>query len=349
MGPLLPADGTRKSRLQRRARGIAIIVGAWCALTLLAPLVLAGAVVVDLVLWLARRKPWTAVRLAAFAWWFLLGEILGLLALVRIYAASAGRDTRRRRWGVYRLRMRWAGRILGGIQRLFGVAIEVEDGEKAAPGGAIVAIRHASIIDNLLPDNFIAAPHQIGLRFILKKELELLPLIDIGARWIPTNFIRRASGDVATELAQLEKLAVELGDDESVLIYPEGTRWTPPKLERAKEKLRERRPDLAELAEPLRDTLVPRTAGFVALLQRAPDADVVFCSHVGLDGFEYIRDIWRGGLVGATVRIRFWRHAAADVPKEPEAQERWLLERWVELDEWVGRAKAELPAAGRRR
>ena len=38
------------------------------------------------------------------------------------------------------------------------------------------------------------------------------------------------------------------------------------------------------------------------------------CGHVGFDGFEYISDIWAGGLVGTTVRVRFWRSPAARCP-----------------------------------
>ena len=81
----------------------------------------------------------------------------------------------------------------------------------------------------------------------------------------------------------------------------------------------------------------------MALLDEARDADVVVFGHVGLDGFEYIRDIWAGGLVGTTVRMRFWRSAAADVPLEEEARIAWLYERWQVLDDWVGEQRALAP------
>jgi hypothetical protein len=63
---------------------------------------------------------------------------------------------------------------------------------------------------------------------------------------------------------------------------------------------------------------------------------VVVCGHVGLDGFEYIRDIWAGGLVGTTVRVRFWRYPAADVPTGETERIAWLYELWQVLDDWVG-------------
>ena len=64
------------------------------------------------------------------------------------------------------------------------------------------------------------------------------------------------------------------------------------------------------------------------------------CGHVGLDGFEYIRDIWAGGLVGTTVRVRFWRSPAAEVPAGETERIAWLYERWQLLDDWVGEQRA---------
>ncbi len=78
----------------------------------------------------------------------------------------------------------------------------------------------------------------------------------------------------------------------------------------------------------------------MALLDEARDADVVVFGHVGLDGFEYIRDIWAGGLVGTTVRVRFWRSPAADVPAGEDERVAWLYERWQLLDDWVGQQRA---------
>ena len=47
-------------------------------------------------------------------------------------------------------------------------------------------IRHASIIDNALSDVVVGKAHDLGMRFILKRELQALPTIDIGGPWVPT-------------------------------------------------------------------------------------------------------------------------------------------------------------------
>jgi hypothetical protein len=66
---------------------------------------------------------------------------------------------------------------------------------------------------------------------------------------------------------------------------------------------------------------------------------VVIFGHVGLDGFEYISDIWSGGLVGTTVRLKFWRFPAAEVPSDRDELIAWLYDRWQELDDWIGEVR----------
>ena len=342
-GPLFPDEGPAAGRLWRRAKGIAIEVAAFLALTVLFPLALLVAAIVDLVLWLRRRKPWMAVRLVAMAWWFLFGELRGIAGLAGIWVLTggpAGAGSLRRRRLVYELRIHWARSHLGGVRALFGLAFEVEGLELAGPGPVIVLIRHASIIDNAMPDAIIGREHGLGLRFVLKRKLQSIPTIDIGGRWVPTIFVRRALGDPAAELSLLRGLADDLAEGEGVLIYPEGTRHTDAKLAQAQKVIAERQPTVAPLANRLRNVLPPRLGGPLALLDEARGADVVVCGHVGFDGFEYISDIWAGGLVGTTVKVRFWRTPAAEVPRGEEERIAWLYERWQMLDDWVGEQRA---------
>ncbi len=345
LGPLIPDDSPRAARLWRRARGVAAVAVALALVTLLSPVLLLGAAVVDLALWIRQRKPWMAVRLLAMLWWFLVGETYGLLGLLAIWIRSRGRDSARRRERVYRLKRRWLRSHLAGIRTLFGLRFEIDGLELAGPGPVIVMIRHASIIDNTLPDAILGHAHGLGFRFIIKRELRMLPTIDVGGRWVPTLFVRRGSGDTDAELERMRALTVNLSAEDGLLIYPEGTRSTPEKLARAKEIIAERQPEIAPLAERLRHLLPPRLGGTLLLLESAREADVVIFGHVGLDGFEYVSDIWSGGLVGTTVHLKFWRFPAAEVPSEREELIAWLYERWQELDDWVGETLLPTPAA----
>jgi 1-acyl-sn-glycerol-3-phosphate acyltransferase len=340
LGPLIPDDSSSASRAWRRIRGIAVVLIALVLVTLLSPILLIAGLSVDVALWLRRRKPWMALRLLAMLWWFLVGEVYGLAGLLAIWSLSGGRDSARRRDRVYRLKRSWLRSHLAGIRLLFGLRFAIEGLELAAPGPVLVMIRHASIIDNALPDAIVGRAHGLGFRFVIKRELQVLPTIDIGGRWVPTQFVRRASDDIAGELERMRELTLNMSPRDGLLIYPEGTRWTPEKLVRAKEIIAERQPELAPLAARLHNVLPPRLGGPLVLLESARDADVVIFGHVGLDGFEYISDIWSGGLVGTTVRLKFWRFAAAEVPSDRDQLIVWLYERWQELDDWVGEMRA---------
>jgi 1-acyl-sn-glycerol-3-phosphate acyltransferase len=343
LGPLIPDESPRTARVLRRVRGIFIEVLVFLLISLLSPVLLVCAVVADGALWLMRRKPWMAVRLLGMLWWFLLGELYGLLGLGVIWALSGGRDSANRRDRVYRLKRRWLRSHLAGIRTLFNLRFEIEGLELAGPGPVLVLIRHASIIDNALPDAILGHAHGIGFRFIIKRELQMLPTIDIGGRWVPTLFVRRASGDTESEVQRIRALTVNLSANDGLLIYPEGTRCTMEKLARAKQIISERQPEIAPLAARLQNLLPPRLGGTTLLLESARDADVVIFGHVGLDGFEYISDIWAGGLVGSTVRLKFWRFPAAEVPNDRDELIVWLYERWQELDDWVGEMRSQTP------
>jgi 1-acyl-sn-glycerol-3-phosphate acyltransferase len=339
-GPRFPVDGPRAARLFRRVRGITLEIVLFVLVTVLLPVLLVGAAIVDLVLWLRSRKHWMGVRLVAMLWWFLLGEIIALVWMLGMWLFSGGPfgtgSLRRHRW-IYVLRMWWVRHHLGGVKRLFSLRFEIDGIEKAAPAPALIMMRHASIIDNTLPDSVITHAHGIGLRYVIKRELEMIPTIDIGGRWCPTYFVRRGSGDAAGESAALRSLLDGIGSGESVLIYPEGTRATKAKIARAKEIIAERRPEISPLANRLENVLPPRLGGPLALLEEAGgEFDVVFCGHVGFDGFQRISHIWAGGLVGTRIAVRFWRSPGSEVPATEQERIEWLYARWQELDDWVG-------------
>ena len=343
VGPLIPPDDPPAVRRRRIARGIAREGGAFLALTVLAPLVLAAAAAVDLALWLRSRKPWMAVRLVAVVWWFLLQELRGLLGIARVWLLSGGpfsRDTPARRRRVYALQVNWAADSLAAIIKLFGLRFEVEGEELIGQGPMLVFTRHASIIDNALPALLISRRHGIDLRYVLKDDMQLFPTLDIGARWVPTCFVVRGGKDPAREIAKVRALAEGLtGERDGVLIYPEGTRNTAAKREQVRTRDYDD-PLVAERVQRLRHLLPARPGGPLGLLQAAPHAAVVICGHTGLEGFHDTRSMWNGRLIGATVRVRFWRHEPDEIPGGRDDQAAWLHDRWQQLDDWVAGAAA---------
>ncbi len=291
--------------------------------TVALPLLLAVAVVVDAGRWLVGRRPWMATRLALFLWIYLASEAAAIVALFLAWAIPPRSHLVER---TYRLQAVWAGLLFGAARRLFSLRFDVEGADTLLPGPIVVLMRHASIVDNLLPAVFVAAPHGLRLRYVLKRELLSDPAIDIAGGRLPNCFVLRGADDAEAEVARVRALAAGLGPREGVLIYPEGTRFTAAKRARAIERL----PRAAEL----RNVLPPRPAGTLAVLDTG--ADVVVCAHHGLDGFASIGDLWRGGLVRRTIRIRFSRFAGSSLPEGREARTAWLWQRWHEVDDWIG-------------
>lgn len=344
-GPLFPDRGPFVPRMIRRVIGIFVEVLAFVLMTVLFPLLFLIAAIVDLALWLKRRKPWVSVRLLPALWCFLFGEIEALIKLPVIYVLTGGPfgrgSIRRRRW-IYVLRIRWARNHLGAVRVLFGLKFEVERLENTAEGPYILMIRHASIIDNLLPDVLIGKTYGIGVRFIIKREIQTLPAIDIGGRWIPTVFIRRGSLDPETEIAAVRQLTHDMSPGEILGIYPEGTRPTPAKIARAQEIIAERQPEVAPLASRLNHLLPPRLGGPLALIDEASaGTDIVFCGHTGFDGLRTVGDIWAGELINKTIRVRFWRYPADEIPEGEQARTEWLFDCWQRIDDWVGESLAK--------
>jgi 1-acyl-sn-glycerol-3-phosphate acyltransferase len=335
--PLLPADDPPGVRRRRIARALARELGAFALLTLLAPLILVGAVLVDAVRGVLRGTPWMTVRLAVLIWWFLLQELRGLLGVLGVWLLAGGplaRDSPARRRRVYRLQVRWAADSFAAVRRLWRLRIDVAGDELIAPGPVIVLYRHASVIDNALPAVLLSRAHGLDLRYVLKDDMAQFPTLDIAARWVPTCFVRRGSDDPAREIAKVRTLAEGLrGERDGVLIFPEGTRFTAAKLAELKARG-------VRGAAQLHEVLPPRPGGPVALLEAAPHAAVLICGHTGLEGFHDLPSLWGGDLVGARVHVRIWRHEPESLPQGREALTGWLEDRWRELDAWVAAERA---------
>ena len=329
-------DEPRRVIVRRRLVTIPRSIGMLLVLTLLAPVLALLALTVDLARSLFGR-PWMAVRFLAFAWVFLAAELVGLVWFFASWVTSGFGHNHRRlvatAWAV----QRWWGRtLLGVVQRMFSLELVVEGDELVTPGPILAMFRHASIVDNLLPIVLLQDRHGLELRWLIKRELLGLPALDVGGTRLPNHFVARASGDARTELQAIRRLAADLGEREGVLIFPEGTRFTPSRRTRALEQLRTRSPELHERASRLEHVLPPRIGGPLALIDAG--YDVVVCAHVGLDGFAKIGDLWSGSIVGRTIRVRFWRIPAGDIPKGRKHRIDWLFDQWEQVEAWVASA-----------
>ena len=169
----------------------------------------------------------------------------------------------------------------------------------------------------------------------MKRELLWDPCLDVVGQRLPNVFVRRGSTDAAREVAQIARLAEDIGRGEGVLIYPEGTRFTPAKRARALAGLQSA-PERFARAAALQHVLPPRLGGPQALLEAHPDVDVLLVAHVGFDAVTTFNDMWNGALVRRAVRVCFRRVPYADVPRTRGDRIRWLDEQWTWVDAWIG-------------
>lgn len=312
---------------------LALVASLWI---MVLPLALPVAAIIDLL----RGGPWPLSRCAAYLTVYLACEVAGVLAAFAVWLASgvwAGASRRRYlRWNVA-LQSWWATALYRAAEKIFALRTETIGDAEVVPGPILVFIRHVSTADTLLPVVYITRRHGIALRFVLKRELLWDPCLDIVGHRLPNVFVQRASGQSDREIAAVQQLLDGLGPHEGVLIYPEGTRFTPEKRARILEKLA-RHPDrsLAARATRLTRVLPPHVGGALGLLERNPGADVIFCAHTGLEGAGSPWDLVAGALVGAKVRVQFWRVSHTDIPHTHEARVEWLFAQWARIDAWIG-------------
>ena len=321
--------------ITRRLKSVSItVIGLVGVTALIVPLALL-AFAVDAVRFTLHRVPWMAIRLLAFLWVYLAAETFGLLALLAIWVASGfgarAAWLQERTWSFQQL---WAAVLFGAARGLMGLKLGVEGDGEVAPGPVIVLVRHASILDNLLPSVLVARAHRIHLRYVLKRELLSDPCLDVAGKRLPNYFVRRGTGE-AVERENIRRLAEGLTSRDGILLYPEGTRFTPERRERLLAAVAERDAERAQRLGRVENLLPPKVGGFLALLEGAPDADVVVMAHAGLDGLRLISDIWQGALVGRTIAVRFERTARSEIPEDPAARVQWLDDAWLRADGWV--------------
>jgi len=313
----------------------------------LLPLWLVIGLVIDVVRKARHGTPFAVTRLIAFGAVYLLGEVVGVLALGLSWLLAGVGKARHRRLltFTYAIQRAWVATLLATVKLLYGVriALEGEDTLGPAPGGPLVVLmQHTSLVDTLLPTTYLTARRGLKLRWVLKKELLVDPSLDIAGLRLPNAFVGRDGSDTDKALTLVRRLATDLPPDEGVLIYPEGTRFTPSKRLRALERLAST-PDLQARASRLKRVLPPRLGGPLALLETATNADVLLIAHVGFEGLSSVGAVLSGDLVGRTIRLHLRRIPRAQIPSDRTALVEWLWTQWEALDAWVDSQAQENP------
>jgi 1-acyl-sn-glycerol-3-phosphate acyltransferase len=324
----------RSVAIKRRLKTVPmIIVLAFVVTDLIIPLALA-AIAIDLWIRVVKRRPSAYLRSLMFGWAYLIADIVGLTFLtITWFTSLGGRNQLHLQRTAFWAQQTWAGFMMGAAKFLFRLNIEVHGQEQAEPGPYIEVIRHSSIVDNVLSAIAISGPLGIDLRYVIRKELLGDPVFDVCGKRLWNHFLDRDSGD-PKEIEAIRRLAADMGPKDGALIYPEGTRVSEKRRLKALKAIARNRPERAERFKNLKHCLPPRHGGLLALLDAAPDVDLVLFLHVGLEGIRGIQDALSGGLNGRRTVIQIIRVARAHVGNGEAAAE-WLDTTWLAVDDWV--------------
>lgn len=295
-----------------------------------APALFFVAAVVDV---LERRRA-RFVRFTALLLLYLVAETIGLVCAAALWLARPLLGAARYLDANFRLQRHWAGNLLRVGLAILGMRMHfVAEAPLRGDRPLLVFVRHVSIIDTLLPNALIASRYGMRLRYVIKDELRFDPCLDIVGGRLPVIFVRRGSNDPEREAAHITQLGEHLEPGEAVLLFPEGTRGGPAGRQRALARL-EQRGDEERLAfaRRLENLLPPRSRGPLALLAAAPQADVLFVCHAGLEGSVSFAELLTGRLIGRTLRMHTRIVATETLPGEPEQQRAWLDAEWQRMD-----------------
>lgn len=295
-----------------------------------------------------RRRP---LRLLWFAIVWVAVEWAALAALGWLWVrAGFGRHLDSARWQAAHVRLlRWIlDTVYATARRTFRLRVV-----GSGPGGPLprdrpllVLCRHAGPGDSLLLVRALVTLAGHRPRIVLKDVLQLDPTLDVLLNRLPSRFITPRPGVASDVESAVAELAAGAGPGDAVVIFPEGGNFSERRRLRAIERLRSLgHADEAARAESWRNVLAPRPGGTLAALAAAPDADVLFVAHEGLEDLSTLGDLWRGLPMDDVVEAHWWRVPSAEAPRTAPVDDQvdWLFTWWGTLDSWIATRRYTSP------
>lgn len=301
---------------------------------------------------------WRILRLVWFLFVYLLLEVVAIAALTGYWIGAVfGTRIDRPDWQRRHIAlMGWyLRRVMGTARHTFGLHMVEDpdadadsdpDGGEASTGRPVLVFsRHAGPGDSIILVDGVVNGAGRAPRIVLKDLLQLDPALDLLLNRIPSRFVPTGGRSRDGIVDAISELAATAAEGDALVLFPEGGNFTPGRRTRAIEQLEEiGRADLAERARNMNHLLPPKPAGALAAIAAAPEADVVFVGHAGLEELSTMRDIWQGLPMDRRIVMRRWRVRAEDIPP-PEEREHWLYDRWQDIDAWLVGQKELDPTA----
>ena len=314
-------------------------------LTVLSPLIHLLAAIIDL---LFDRKRWRLTRVVGIGLAFCVGEVFGLFALFTVWVGSGfGRFMDRPFW------VRANNLLTGQYMELVTNAIQFFVGfefklvlEDDPSGAHLLFARHAGPGDALRLMKIVFRDMGRRCHAVGAAKLQWDPFLDVAGERLGFHYLEQSPKDTVTELDRIRELTAGMGDDETLILCPEGGNFTPKRRASGIDRERARgREDRAALAESLKHTLMPKTGGVAAAMEGAPHATVMFLGHAGLDDIHSFRSLWQQMPLKRPVTAQGWSVSLADLPPDRAGRAEWLIEQWRRVDDWIDEALSESHAA----
>jgi 1-acyl-sn-glycerol-3-phosphate acyltransferase len=321
--------------IARRLVVAPVVVVLCVVLTLLSPIWLMAALIVDAV----RRHGLGTTRLVAFGVVHVVSEAAMIVALFLLWIASLFGLLLRSaaiQSAHYALLRGWLRCLSAAAISLLGLRIEVVDPPEPRPGPLLVFGRHAGAGNSLMMIRTLMLRYRRRPRVVMLAFLQWDPVIDVVCHRLPSLFIEHDPARSDHFVERIGRLASGMGDADALVLYPEGHDFTEQLRERAIRHLRRLGHDrAAERAEAMEYVLPPRHKGPLAAILAAPDADVVLVAHTALEALGSFRELPERVPLERPILARYWRVPAAEVPHDQETLIEWLYDWWQRIDDWV--------------
>jgi len=277
------------------------------------------------------------VRTLLFFLCYLVCEVVGVVASAWITLRYSS-TSENFQAANFKLQCWWASSLWKSARRIFSLSFHTHGAAALQGPAAILLPRHTSIADTILPMVYYAIPQDCRLRYVLKTELQWDPCLEIVGHRLPNYFVERGATDSAAEIAGVANLLSEAPSNQGLLLYPEGTRYSPQKHAALQTKAEGNAELMAQL-ERWPDLLPPRLGGYQALLEVNSQHDLLFMAHVGFGGSSSFSQLLNNSWAHSEVHMEFWRVPFADIPLDPEQRQEFLFTQWDRMQQTIERLK----------
>ena len=286
---------------------------------------------------------WRTLRMVTFACFYVLMEIVGLVAMLILWVRFGFGLKLKTEHAVevhYRFMSRWLLVIYRAVSKLFGLRINIEERPTPRPGPLLVFCRHAGPGNSLMLIGTLMIAYNRRPRIVMLAKLQWDPLFDSMGNRLPNRFITHDKKDASRYTRVIGELAQGLRDQDAFVLFPEGKDFTQRLRLKAIEYLNEKGfTKHAEKATAMLNVLPPRHRGPLAAITNAPEADVAFVAHTTLEELGTFKQLWSRIPLRQPVAAQYWRIPAAEVPNTEDELIEWLYGWWDEIDDWIERHK----------